>query len=172
MLAIFYAVVKESKDKKSDKDNFSKNKIVPVTVFSFLVLAFMFVVLARIFGGYILYYKAMKTLKPGSFSSSLKILDKAKVLDPWSSYLPAGAGSIHMVEYGNTRLKELLKLAAMDYLEAIRRSPRVYYNYFALGKIYEALGDTARGQIFTQKAKELSPVEFVSDNRMFLSSSK
>jgi hypothetical protein len=45
-----------------------------------------------------------------------------------------------MRAYGETRFKDFLTLAKHSYLDAIRLSPMVYYNYFALGYVYEALG--------------------------------
>lgn len=162
MLAVFCAMLRMRHSEQSKK---SRNTLIKGVLF--ILIIFMFVVLARLTGGYMLYYKAMRTVRPGYFTSALEMLNKAKVLDPWSSYLPVGSGNIHMMEYGTTRVKGFLKMASIDYLEAIRRSPKVYYNYFALGKIYEALGDAARGQIFTQKAQELSPAEYLLDDKMF-----
>ncbi len=165
MLAVFCAM--NNLGRHSERSEESKGTLRSFAMLRMTVLILMFVFLSRIMCGYMLYYKAMSTKKPGSYSSALEMLNQAKALDPWSSYLPAGAASIHLEEYGSTRINNFLKLAAIDYLEAIRRSPKVYYNYFALSKIYEALGDTSRGQIFNQKAMELSPAEFALDNIMF-----
>jgi O-antigen ligase len=153
--------------KSRDRHYFISNKVVSVPTFSMAILILMFVFLARIWGGYLLYYKAMNIKKPGSYNISLKMLDEAKALDPWNSYLPAGAGSIRMEQYANSRNRLYLEQAAFNYLQAVYRSPNVYYNYFVLSKIFDALGDPSRAEIFTLKAKALSPAEFNLDNMMF-----
>jgi O-antigen ligase len=179
MLAVFSAML--GSNRHSEQSEKSVKELILLRSFAllrmtkislFILLVFILFIMARILGGYILYDKAMNDRKPGSFTASIALIERAEILDPWSSYLPVGAANIHLAEYRQTGLKNFLGRASGDYLEAIERSPKVYYNYFALGKIYGALGDAAREKSYTQRAKELSPAEYALDNKMFMSGSK
>jgi O-antigen ligase len=141
---------------------------------AFIVILIMFITLARLTGGYALYYQAKKNadysnpiFALGSCSNGIKAIGRAQALDPWSSYLPAAAGEFHMKLFEFTRLKAMLMMARADYLKAIQLSPHYYYNYFVVGKIDGALGELSQEQKYTQKAKELSPAEFALDTEMF-----
>jgi len=140
----------------------------------FVLLVFVFVLLLRMTAGYTLYYRSQKGLVSNdpiwilnSTGKAIETLKRAEVLDPWSAYLPAERGYSYVRLYGITRLKGMLMLAKVEYVEAIRRSPKNYYNYFVLGKIFAELGDRKNEDAFTQKASELSPGEFALDNSMF-----
>jgi hypothetical protein len=180
MLAVFCAKLKMARYSERSEESqgvlrsFTSFRMTIIYSFLFVLLLLMFTVLLRISGGYMLYNQAQKVINDynakstlSSCSKAIQKLDKAKALDPWSSYLPTAKGEFHMKLFELTRLKAMLLLARTDYLEAIRRSPYVYYNYFALSKIEEALGDQSQAKLFTQKAKELSPGEFALDNEMF-----
>ncbi len=163
MLAVFCAMLNQMKNSNPETKKTS-SRVLPGI--GFLITLIIFVFLLRMTVGYIYYYQA-KNQRPESYKASIELLGKAKIWDPWSSYLPTAAGEKYLQAYSIAGRKELFKQAETNYLEAIRHSPNVYANYLILSKIYTELGDTARGEMYTQKAKELSPAEFSSDSENF-----
>jgi len=169
MLGVFCAMLRKGTD-EGIKEN---GKIVTGVVF-FTGLLIVFAVLARIAGGYTLYYQAKKNIHNndplsmlGSNGNAIKTLTRAKDIDPWSAYLPAAIGESRMNLYALTHFNSLLVMAQKDYAQAVLRSPKYYYNYFVIAKIYGQLGDKVNEEIFTKKARDLSPGEFALDNEMF-----
>lgn len=129
-----------------------------------MLVLVMFFMLLHITEAYALAYRAKKS---SSYNQALSMVRQAEVVDPLSSYLASAEADLHMKAYAVTRRREFLQRAQAAYLEAIRRSPAVYYNYFALGEICQALGQPHDAAISMEMARQLSPREFEFDSAMF-----
>lgn len=125
-----------------------------------LISALMLGILIRLIGGYVYYYEARYGKRAKTFNHVVEFLRKAEGWDPWSSYLPAASGDLRLRGYVTTHKVGFLKEAEGLYLEAIRRSPQVFSNYYIMGNIYQAQGNLKQANTFFSRARELSPVEF------------
>ncbi|MBF0122944.1 MAG: O-antigen ligase family protein [Candidatus Omnitrophica bacterium] len=161
MLAVFCALTRQAA-MSVDARTWLVNRFLSAVVF--VTCALMLGILIRLVGGYVYYYEARYGKRANIPANVVESLAHAKEWDLWSSYLPAGSGDFYTRVYMTTGHVGILKQAEGFYLEAIRRSPNVYENYFIIGNIYMSLGNQYQADVFYNKAQELSPVEFKAEN--------
>ena len=156
MLALFLAMI-------HGKEEFVGNKGRFISAIICLNCLFAFYLTLRMCLAFTVCHQGFASFLEGDLKGANEALAKSSRLDPWSMKYPQIAGNMALQTYGVAERGDYLKAAEANYLEALRREPAVYVNYYVLSKIYFYLQDQPRSDFFLHKAQQISPFEFSMD---------
>jgi len=106
------------------------------------------------------YYKGGMALRSRDLDAAGQAFVQGSLFDRWSAAYPVAAGNLAVQVFKVSGKEYHLRLAEVNFLEAVRREPLLYANHYMLGDIYARLGDREAALQYARQAKEISPFEY------------
>lgn len=110
--------------------------------------------------GFFWYYKGGLALRAHDLDGAGKSFVQGSLFDRWSAAYPVAAGNLAVAVYRVSRKEHHLRLAKLNFLEAVRREPLLFANHYMLSDIYKHLGDREAAREHARLASTLSPFEY------------
>jgi hypothetical protein len=157
-LALFtaFALSQEKKPKVQPKQAFYP------TVQTVFLAVIMLVVSWGLCLGCWWYYKGSMAFRSKDLNTAGQAFVQGSLFDRWSAAYPVAAGNLAVQIFRSSGKEYHLRLAEVNFLEAVRREPLLYSNHFMLSDIYARLGDREASIKYARQAQELSPFEYTA----------
>ncbi|MEI6437791.1 MAG: O-antigen ligase family protein [Candidatus Omnitrophota bacterium] len=128
-----------------------------------LACAGSLIVGAVLCAGIFFYHLGTLAMNAGNINAAGRFFVTGSRIDRWSASYPSATGDAAAAVFGRSRQAAHLRLAELNYLEAVRREPLLYANHLMLSRVYLVLGDRDRSLSYAREAKRLSPFEYERD---------
>lgn len=114
--------------------------------------------------GLLFYHAGFNAYRDNQIDKAGQMFAQGSLIDRWSFSYPASTGEAALRVYQVSHKDYHLRLAEVNYLEAVRREPLQYAPHFMLGRIYLALNEKDDARHHLREAQRLSPYEYSRDS--------
>lgn len=155
-MALFtaYVLADEGKPKGLPKRSWYPMVIAGIVAGGVLVLSLI------LFIGCWWYSKGTDALKQRDLDRAGQAFVQGSLFDRWSAAYPVAAGNLAVAVFRASGKEYHLRLAEVNFVEAVRREPLFYANHYILSDIYARLGNRETAIKYARQARELSPFEY------------